>query len=66
MSARDHLSERQAIRQTWGSALQGLSDVEMKFVLGDQDCAIPPADRVSPDGCEVWHLKKRGEGDFSH
>ncbi|KAK8397623.1 hypothetical protein O3P69_004422 [Scylla paramamosain] len=59
LSARDHLSERQAIRQTWGSALQGLPDVEMKFVLGDQDCSIPPADRVSPYGCEVWHLKKR-------
>lgn len=63
LSARDHFSQREAIRQTWGSAVRGLSDVEMKFVLGDQDCSIHPADRISPYGCDVWHLAQDLEKD---
>ncbi|KAG0709116.1 UDP-GalNAc:beta-1,3-N-acetylgalactosaminyltransferase 2 [Chionoecetes opilio] len=58
LSARDHFKEREAIRQTWGSALQRLSDVEMKFVLGDHDCPIHPADRTSAYGCEMWDLNQ--------
>nr|XP_053656463.1 UDP-GalNAc:beta-1,3-N-acetylgalactosaminyltransferase 2-like [Cherax quadricarinatus] len=56
ISARDHLSHRNAIRQTWGSLVQDLPHVELVFVLGDRDCPLHPADRLSSRTCREWYI----------
>ncbi|KAG7163654.1 UDP-GalNAc:beta-1,3-N-acetylgalactosaminyltransferase 2-like isoform X1 [Homarus americanus] len=61
ISARDHVSHRHAIRHTWGSLVQDIPDMELVFVLGETDCAVHPADRISSYTCQRWHVNEEIE-----
>ncbi|XP_042231593.1 UDP-GalNAc:beta-1,3-N-acetylgalactosaminyltransferase 2-like isoform X2 [Homarus americanus] len=61
ISARDHVSHRHAIRHTWGSLVQDIPDMELVFVLGETDCAVHPADRISSYTCQRWHVNEDAE-----
>ncbi|KJE92450.1 UDP-GalNAc:betaGlcNAc beta 1,3-galactosaminyltransferase [Capsaspora owczarzaki ATCC 30864] len=56
MSARHHFEHRQALRDTWVGYAQRSSHlssrVHIRFVVGDDTCAIPVEQRQDPYGCE--------------
>ena len=60
LSARDHLEQRTAIRNTWLTADDGTAIVRnqnrtvVKFVVGAEACLVHPADRVDQFGCREW------------
>nr|XP_045600115.1 UDP-GalNAc:beta-1,3-N-acetylgalactosaminyltransferase 2-like isoform X2 [Procambarus clarkii] len=61
ISARNHFMYRNAIRKTLGLLVQDMPDVELIFVLGDKECPIHPADRLSPYTCHRWNITEDSE-----